>query len=68
VNWVTKTVRRIARNRALESWETNIENCEVTPQAIWPITKSLTKRGEPKATTAIHGPLGPDFIQTKKPM
>jgi hypothetical protein len=61
VNWVTKTVRRIARQRALERWETKTENCEVTRQAIWTIAKSLTKRGEPKATTAIHGPLGPVF-------
>jgi hypothetical protein len=30
-------------------------------QAIWPIAKSLTKRGEAKATTAIHGPSGPVF-------
>jgi hypothetical protein len=33
VNWVTKTIRRIAREGALELWETKIENCEVTPQA-----------------------------------
>jgi hypothetical protein len=26
VNWVTKTLRRIARKRALELWETKIEN------------------------------------------
>jgi hypothetical protein len=61
VNWVTKTIRTIARNRALERWETKIENCEVTPQAIWPIAKTLTKRGEQKATNAIHGRLGPVF-------
>jgi hypothetical protein len=68
VNWVTKTIRRIARKRALERWETKIENCKVTPQAIWPTAKSLTKSGEPKATTAIHGPLGPAFYQNEKPM
>jgi hypothetical protein len=34
VNWVTKTIRRIARKKALERWETKIENCGVTPQAI----------------------------------
>jgi hypothetical protein len=38
-----------------------VANCEVTPQAIWPIAKSLTKRGGPKAPSAIHGPLGPIF-------
>jgi hypothetical protein len=66
VNWVTKTIRRIARNRALGRWETKIENCEVTPQAIWPIAKSHRKRGEAKATTAIHGPLGPVFYPNEK--
>jgi hypothetical protein len=68
LNWVTKTIRIMARKRALEGWETKIENCEVTPHAIWPIAKSLTKRGGPKAPTAIHGPLGPVFFQAKKPM
>jgi hypothetical protein len=34
VNWVTKTIRRIARKRALERWETKIEHCEVIPQTI----------------------------------
>jgi hypothetical protein len=34
-------------------------NCNVTPQSIWPITKSITKMGGPKATSAIHGSLGP---------
>jgi hypothetical protein len=67
VNWVTKTIRRIARKKALERWETKIEDCEVTPQAIWPIAKSLTKRGEPKGTTAIHGPpLGLVFYPNEK--
>jgi hypothetical protein len=45
---------------------TKIENCEVTPQAIWPIAKSLTNSGEPKAATAIHGPLGPVFYRNEK--
>jgi hypothetical protein len=31
----------------------------VTPQAIWPIEKFFTKRGAPKASSAIHAPLGP---------
>jgi hypothetical protein len=59
-------MRRIARKRAPERWETKIENCEVTPQAIWPIAKSLTKRGELNATTVIHGPLGPVFYPNEK--
>jgi hypothetical protein len=66
VNWVTKTIRRIARKKARERWETKIEICEVTPQAIWPSAKSLTKTDEAKATTAIHGPLGPVFYPNEK--
>jgi hypothetical protein len=31
--------------KALERWETELTNCEVTPQAVWHISKSLTKRG-----------------------
>jgi hypothetical protein len=38
------------RRKALEPWETKIENCEVTPQAIWLIAKSLMKRDRPKDT------------------
>jgi hypothetical protein len=60
VNWVTRTIRRIARKRALERWKTR-QKIKVTPKAIWPIAKPLTKRVEPKATTAIYGPLGPVF-------
>jgi hypothetical protein len=66
LNWVTKTIRRMARKRALERRETKIENCEITPHAIWPIAKSLTKRGGPKSPTAIHRPLGPAFYPSEK--
>jgi hypothetical protein len=66
VNWVTETITRIARKRALEQWESKIEYCEVSPQAIWPIAKLLTKRSGPKATTAIYGPLGPVFYPNEK--
>jgi hypothetical protein len=55
VNWVVKTIRQITRKKALERWETRIANCEATPQALWPIAKSLLKRDGPKAPTAIHG-------------
>jgi hypothetical protein len=50
----------------LERWETELANCEVTPQAIWAIAKSLTKRGGPKAPPAVHGPLGPIFYPIDK--
>jgi hypothetical protein len=66
VNWVTEAIRRIARKRALERWETKIENCEVTTEAIWPIAKYLTTRGGPKAPTAIHDHLGPVFYPNEK--
>jgi hypothetical protein len=38
----------------------------VTPQAMWPIVKSLKKRDRPKATSAIHSPLGPIFYPNEK--
>jgi hypothetical protein len=31
---------------------------------IWPLSKSLTKGGGPKSSSAIHGPLGPIFYPT----
>jgi hypothetical protein len=34
----------MTHRRALERWETKIANTDVTPQAIWPIAKSLMKR------------------------
>jgi hypothetical protein len=52
--------------RALERWETKLANCEVMPQEIWPIAKSLTKRGRPKAPSANHDPLGPIFYPINK--
>jgi hypothetical protein len=66
VKWVTENIRRMVRERALERWETKLENCKVTPQEIWPIAKSLTKKSEPKAPSAIHGPLGPLFYPIDK--
>jgi hypothetical protein len=44
----------------------NMGNREVTPQAIWPVVKSLIKRNEPKATTAIRGPLGLKYLPLEK--
>jgi hypothetical protein len=35
VNWVMKSIRRMTHKKALERWETEIGNTEVTPQAIW---------------------------------
>jgi hypothetical protein len=56
----------LTRRKALERWETRISNTEVTPQAIWPIAKSLLKRDGPRAPTAIHGASGLKFHPFKK--
>jgi hypothetical protein len=56
----------MTRNRALERWETNIGNCEVTPKITWPIAESLLKRVGPRALTAIHGPLGLQCLPLEK--
>jgi hypothetical protein len=53
----------MTRKQALERWGTKI--C-TTPQAIWPIAKSLLKRNGPRAPTAIHGPSGLVFHPTEK--
>jgi hypothetical protein len=56
----------MTRRRALERWETKIANTDVTPQAIWPIVKSLMRRDGAKKPTAIHGPLGLTFHSLEK--
>jgi hypothetical protein len=56
----------MTRRKALERWETKVGNCKVTPQALWPIAKSLMTRDEPKAPTAIHGPLGITYQPNEK--
>jgi hypothetical protein len=66
INWVTKSIRRMIRKKALERCETQISNTEVTPQAIWPIAKSLLKRDRPRAPTAIHGPSGLKYHPSEK--
>jgi hypothetical protein len=56
----------MVRKRVLERWETKLSNCEVTPQAIMPVAKSLTKRGGPMARSTMHGPLDPIFYPINK--
>jgi hypothetical protein len=57
----------MTHKKALERWETEICNTEVTPQAIWwPIAKSLLKRDGPRAPTAIHGASGLKFHSSDK--
>jgi hypothetical protein len=47
-------------------WETKIDITEITPQAIWPISKSLLQRNEPRIPTSIHGPWGLKFHPSEK--
>jgi hypothetical protein len=56
----------MTREKAPERWEIKVENAEVTPQAIWPIAKSLLKRDRPRAPTAIHGASGLNFPPSEK--
>jgi hypothetical protein len=66
VNLVSKAIRRMTRKKALERWKTKISNAEATPQAIWPIAKSLLKRDGPRAPTAIYGASGLKFYPSEK--
>jgi hypothetical protein len=56
----------MTRKKALERWETKISNTEVTPEAIWPIAKSLLMMAGPRVPTAIHGPSGLKFHPSEK--
>jgi hypothetical protein len=56
----------MTRRKALERWETKVENCEVTSQALWPIAKFPMKRDGSKAPTAIHGSLGITYSSNEK--
>jgi hypothetical protein len=56
----------MTRRKAFERWETKVGNCEVTPQALWPIPKSLMKRDGPKAPTAVYDPLGAIYHPNEK--
>jgi hypothetical protein len=68
LNWVSQNIRRIVRKRALERWGKTgkLQSHTSRPQTVWPIAKSLTKRGGPKAPSAIHGPLGSIFYPIDK--
>jgi hypothetical protein len=56
----------MTRKKALERRETRISNTEATPQAIWPIAKSLLKRDGARAPTAIHDASGLKFHPSEK--
>jgi hypothetical protein len=63
VKWATKANTQMTRRRALER---KISNPDATPQAIWPIVKSLMKRDGPRKLTAIHGPFGLSFLPLER--
>jgi hypothetical protein len=54
------------RREALKRLGTKQRNCEVTPQALRPIAKSLMKRDGQKAPTAVHGPIGTTYHPDEK--
>jgi hypothetical protein len=64
VNWVSRLITHMTREKTLERWESKLANKEVTSQA--PITKSLTNRDAPRAQTVINGLLGPKFQPVDK--
>jgi hypothetical protein len=57
----------MTRKKELEQWETKIGNVEVTPQAIWPIMKSLVKRDGPRAQLLFMVLQAQNFIRLRKP-
>jgi hypothetical protein len=56
----------MTRKKALERWETKLANTELTLPAIWHIAKSHTNRDGPRAVTAIHGLLCPNYRPVDK--
>jgi hypothetical protein len=54
--------------KAQEQWETKAGNCEVTPQVLSPIAKSLMKWYGPKVPTTVHGSLGIAYHPNEKAM
>jgi hypothetical protein len=56
----------MTRKRALERWETEIDNAEVTLQGIRPIAKSLLKMDGPRTKTAFHGVSGLKFHPSER--
>jgi hypothetical protein len=43
-----------------------VGNCEITPQALWSIAKSLVKSDGSNAQTVVHRPLGIPYHQNEK--
>jgi hypothetical protein len=62
LTWSLKFGRMI-RRKQLEGWETKLSNCDVTPEAIRPIAKSLMNRDSPRAPSATHDSSGFKFLR-----
>jgi hypothetical protein len=65
VNWISKTILLMTWKKALERWETKLENTGDTTGNVL-IVKSLANRDGPRASTAIYGPLRPTFQPVDK--
>jgi hypothetical protein len=65
-NWLDKSIRRMTHRKSPDRLETKVRKCEVTPQALWPLVKSLMKRDELEAQTTVHGPLRITSFERKK--
>jgi hypothetical protein len=48
------------------TYDLKIRNSVITPQYVWHVAESITKRDEPKAPTAIHGPSGLNYYLREK--
>jgi hypothetical protein len=52
--------------KPLECWEIKVGKCEVTPQALWHIVKSLMIRDGPNAPDPVHNTLGITYHPKEK--
>jgi hypothetical protein len=66
VNWGKNDIIKTTSSAVMKEREKEIGNCEVTPQAIWPVIKSHIKRDGPKAPTATRGPAGLKYQPLEK--
>jgi hypothetical protein len=49
-----------------EQWDTKMENCEITPQVIWPMAKTMLNKDAPKFPSMIHGYSSLKFLPLEK--
>jgi hypothetical protein len=56
----------MTHRKELKWWKTKVGNGGVTPQALWPIVKSLMKRDGPNAPIAVRDPSGITYNLNEK--